>query len=134
MVKICPNCGEKNFDDAKYCMKCNTKIKRVEKLPDKPIIDENDEYSYYKPKGYQVKPGVREYITYPAIIFAVASFFIFSIFTLILAFILSSRSIQKDDNWGYIALGIAFISLILNIVFTLIGIGLIYSGFQWIMS
>jgi len=134
MVKICPNCGEKNFDDAKYCIKCTTKIKKVEKLPDRPIIDENDEYSYYTPKGYQVNAGVREYFTYPAIIFGILSFFFFPIFMIIIAFILSAKSIQNDDNWGYIALAIAFISILVNILLLLLGAFFIFGGIQGVMS
>ena len=50
MVKICPNCGEKNFDDSKYCMKCYTNIKRVEKQLDKSLMTKKqDEYPFYTP-------------------------------------------------------------------------------------
>ena len=113
MVKICPNCGEKNFDDAKQCMHCNTNIKKVEILPDKPLIPKDDEYSYYTPRGYTIDPGVREYFTFPAIICGVISLFFLPILFIPLAFILGGRATIKGDKLGYIAIIIAIISIIM---------------------
>lgn len=125
MVKVCPECGEKNFDDAKYCMKCNTNIKRIEKLPDKPFIFKDDEYSYYTPRGYCLDPGVREYFTIPAIVLAIVSFFFLPIFLDLFAFIFASRSIIKGDSYGYIAIFIAVLSLIVRVILPLIGIAIL---------
>ena len=131
MVKICPECGEKNFDDAKYCMKCNANIKRVEKLVDKSLISKDDEYSYYTPRGHRLDAGVREYFTIPAIVLAIVSFFFLSIFLILFAFIFASKSIIKGDSYGYIAIFIAVLSLIIRVILPLIGIAIISNSIIW---
>ena len=113
MVKICPECGEKNFDDAKYCTHCNTNIKKTEKQPDGSLLPKNDEYSYYTPRGYRVDPGVREYFTLPGIFFGALSFFFIPIVFIPLAFTLGGLAVIKDDKLGYIAIVLAIIAILL---------------------
>ncbi len=113
-MKICPNCGEKNFDDAKHCMHCDTNIRKVEKQIDEPLIPKDqDDYPFYTPRGFQLEPGVRNYFTIPGILSAVLSFFFIPILFIPLAFILGGRAVIKDDKLGYIAIVIAIISIIL---------------------
>jgi len=53
MVKICPKCSMKNFDDTRLCEKCLTDISNL------PILKEKvsyDNYSYFTPRGMQKQP------------------------------------------------------------------------------
>ena len=60
MVKFCPNCGVKNFDDTRLCMKCNANIKKVMQQPleteeTKPK-QLRDEFHGLQPMGYTSQP------------------------------------------------------------------------------
>jgi len=54
MVKICPNCGEKNFDDAWFCMSCTAKLgkKTYLKDVDLPSAENESEHQYSQPQSY----------------------------------------------------------------------------------
>lgn len=49
MVKICPKCREKKFDDKKFCVHCGKFIKGVEKQAEDPVVDDFPEFT---PRGY----------------------------------------------------------------------------------
>lgn len=114
MVKICPNCKEKNFDDSKRCMKCNAKIKKVITQPDEPL---SDEFPDFKPLGYHVDYAVRNFFSIPGIIFAIISFFIIPIIFIPMAFTFGSLGVIKSDKFGYIAIILGVISILLMLLF-----------------
>jgi len=121
-MKICPECGAKNFDDSKYCMKCTANIKNAELQPYKAIISkEDDDYPFYTPRGYVANSSIRNYFTLPGIFFGIISFFFIPILFVILAFVFGSRAAFKGDSYGYIAVLLAIISLAIHLILPLSG-------------
>ena len=93
MVKICPKCRTKNFDDTKYCMKCSEKIKHIKPepvtvFPSAPTT-ETDEFHGLQPKGYTPEPWQgRPYtkLASTCIGLYLLFFFIYSLFILLFIF------------------------------------------------
>ena len=108
MVKICPKCGTKNFDDSRFCRKCFIKIKKIPVTRDEPLKDEFD-YSYSK--GYSVDIAARNFFTIPGIVSGLVAFFILPWIFGILAFALGINAVFRGDRLGIVAVALGFISI-----------------------
>jgi hypothetical protein len=100
MVKLCPNCGMQNLDDASVCMHCHITLRTHTDvpLPSKQTATEDsiDEFQGLQPRGYTVQPwqgriysklGILLAGLYFLFFFVIPIFlilFVFSIFPIIL--------------------------------------------------
>lgn len=137
LVKICPKCGAKNFDDARLCMKCNTNIKRIIQQPSetegslpKPM---RDEFHGLQPMGYTPQTWQGRYYSRVGLTFAglyFVFFFIFSLFIILFIFSILVAILgwigkkNGDDFLGKICFGIGIVLIVLTLglfIISLIG-------------
>lgn len=52
MEKICPNCGEKNKEDERFCTYCGFRFKKQERIPKK-----KDDHHRRTRFGHEMKHG-----------------------------------------------------------------------------
>ena len=113
MVKICQKCGEKNFDDSKECMHCNTNLRKVKKQPYQPIRDtETGEPIYYESSNYENMPYVKRYFSSIGNSCAFISLFFYPIIFIPASFIFGCIALIKGDKYGVVSILIGFISLL----------------------
>lgn len=74
MVKICPRCQTKNFDDARHCTNCTEKLKRVPSQPvelQEPMhLNQRDEFEGLHPRGHSPEPWEGRWFSKVGLIFA----------------------------------------------------------------
>jgi len=132
MVKICPNCGEKNFDDALFCMSCTENIKNVKTKPEvQQAISFNvrDEFEGLRPRGYKPQPWQGRYYSKLGLLFAglyLLFFFIYSLFIILFIFsilvvVLGWVGIKNGDELlGKFSFGVGILLFLITITLFII--------------
>ena len=117
MVKICPSCGEKNFDDARKCMKCNENIKYIQVKPDNFV----DEFEGMAPRGATPNVWKGRYFGRIALILVGLYFvfllifplyillFVFSIFTIVFGKFAMNNGDEYIGKFTFVVGAITFI-------------------------
>jgi hypothetical protein len=114
MVKVCPDCGAKNFDEAKYCTQCYQSIRRVTIKLD-PLTQE---FENMRPRGYTYNVNEGNYYGGVAFVFAFLSFFFLPFIFFLLTVVFGIIAIVKGAQaLGAMAIFVSGIFLAVNLVF-----------------
>jgi hypothetical protein len=132
MVKICPYCHTKNFDDAKYCMSCTEKITEVnaEIVTSRTrTITNNDQFGGRQPQGYTPEPWQGRLYTklsLSCIVLFFVFFFIYPAFIVLFLFSVLASILGKvgashgDKSLGKFTMAIGVMLLVFSIILYII--------------
>ena len=129
-MKICPKCGTKNFDDARYCMKCTGKISGVKPesmVEPSPLETQaKTEFNGWKPRGYTPQPwegrvysrlGLVCVLLYFIFLMTIPIYIVLFIFS-ILATVLGKIAIKNGDKMiGKFSFFTGLLLLIITLIF-----------------
>ena len=109
MVKICPDCETKNFDDARHCTNCSKSLKRVPsqhvEVPEEMRSYPGDELEGLRPRGHTPEPWEGRWFSKVGLVFAALFcifLFIYPLYLLLFIFsitvlILGRVGMKKGD-------------------------------------
>jgi len=116
MVKICPNCYNKNSNHADFCINCSSSLENAQILEEKEIDSQIDSHYKYEAKESRYISNVWRPFSILGIFFAVISFFfnVLYVFTG-LALFFGGIGLVRGDKLGIVGILLAIIILLLQL-------------------